>query len=173
VLKGAEMRAPDARLAFLFTGQGAQYFGMGQGLYNSHEEFARIIERCDRILEPLLGYSLVSILYSGDEPTVDLAQTLYAQPALFALEYALASVWQSAGLQPDYLIGHSLGEYVAACRAGVFTLEDGLFLVAHRARLMQEYSSSGAMVAVRGSTQLIAELLKEFEAGAHSQVALA
>jgi acyl transferase domain-containing protein/acyl-CoA synthetase (AMP-forming)/AMP-acid ligase II/acyl carrier protein len=152
------------KLAFLFTGQGSQYAGMGLSLYRHHALFRSVLEQCDAILRPLLDASLLEALYGVGQQGVssfDLNQTMYAQPALFAVEYALAQVWLSCGARPDYLIGHSLGEYVAACVAGVFSLEDGLKLVAARGRLMQELTPPGIMIACRGPAELIARLAAE------------
>jgi acyl transferase domain-containing protein/SAM-dependent methyltransferase len=135
-------------IVFLFTGQGSQYPGMGRQLYETEPAFRRTIDRCSEILAPLLGQSLTSVLYPGDGVDSPIHETAYTQPALFAFEYALAELWRSWGIEPSAVIGHSLGEYVAACVAGVFSLEDGLQLVAERARLMQGLPVGGEMAAV-------------------------
>ncbi|MBI3898664.1 MAG: SDR family NAD(P)-dependent oxidoreductase [Gammaproteobacteria bacterium] len=165
---------PEGKVAFLCTGQGAQYWRMAQGLYQNHAGFRAVLDRCDEILRDLAGRSPIAhLIYSDADQTAELDQTVHAQPALFSIDYALAALWQSGGLRPDYLIGHSLGEYVAACIAGVFSLEDALKLVVHRGRLMQERVPAGVMVAVRGAAATISNLSKAFESQPPDRCAIA
>jgi malonyl CoA-acyl carrier protein transacylase/acyl carrier protein len=131
---GGERAEEGRSVVFLFPGQGTQHPGMGLGLMRSEPVFREEIDRAAEILHPWLGVDLRDLL-SGDLP-VDWEDTAIAQPALFAVEHALASVWESWGIRPEAMIGHSLGEYVAACRAGVFSFEDGLALLAERGRLL-------------------------------------
>ncbi|MEM9482533.1 MAG: beta-ketoacyl synthase N-terminal-like domain-containing protein [Cyanobacteria bacterium P01_F01_bin.116] len=163
-----------SKVAFLFTGQGAQYVDMGRQLYETQPTFRDIVQRCDQVLQRYLGQSLLSFLYPDLGHTSDTAanlihQTAYTQPTLFTLEYALAQLWLSWGIEPDIVMGHSVGEYVAACIAGVFTLEDGLKLIAHRGRLMQSLPENGAMVVVAANVDSVRELLKS----TNSEVAIA
>nr|VFJ43004.1 MAG: Acyl transferase domain-containing protein [Candidatus Kentron sp. DK] len=144
----AEGEAP--RVAFLFTGQGSQYVGMGRGLYGTEPLFRETLARCDEILRPL-GVPLLDLLYGEGVDSEALNQTIHTQPALFSLEYALARLWQSWGIKPDAVMGHSVGEYVAACIAGVFGLEDALKLIAARGRLMQTLCQPGDMLALQMS----------------------
>ncbi|HET6763309.1 MAG TPA: type I polyketide synthase, partial [Longimicrobiaceae bacterium] len=146
-LDGAEgviAGAPTATarpVAFLFPGQGAQHPGMGRGLYETEPTYRAEIDRCAQMLRPHLGLDLRELLMPPvgreAEAALRLRETGLAQPALFAVAYATARLWMEWGVRPAAMLGHSIGEYVAACLAGVFSLEDGLALVAERARLMQ------------------------------------
>ncbi len=139
-------------VAFLFTGQGAQHVTMGAELYEREVVFRRAVDRCAEALRPHLGVDLRRILYPRSDAETEEAgrridQTAITQPALFTVEYALAELWRSWGVQPDAMLGHSIGEYVAATLAGVFRLEDALTLVAERGRLMQGLPA-GSMLSV-------------------------
>jgi len=150
---------PD--VVFCFPGQGVQFVGMGRKLYETEPVFRQHLNHCDAILMPLLGESLLSVLYPEnaiDEAQARLNQTLYAQPAIFAFEYALAQLWLSWGIQPAAMVGHSIGEYVAACLSDVFSLEDALQLVSARCHLMQDLPR-GSMLAVRKDEQTVAGLI--------------
>ncbi|WP_224245440.1 type I polyketide synthase [Hyalangium gracile] len=155
-----EGTAPDGgrSVAFLFPGQGTQHLGMAEALYREEPLFRQEVDRCARLLEPHLGLDLRGVLHPGrrgPEEQLRLEQTALAQPALFTVEYALARLWLSHGVRPAAMLGHSLGEYVAACLAEVFSLEDALRLVALRGRLMQQLPP-GAMLAVpMAETELV------------------
>ncbi|MBE9178533.1 SDR family NAD(P)-dependent oxidoreductase [Oculatella sp. LEGE 06141] len=148
-------------IAFLFPGQGAQYVNMGRELYDTEPTFRQQVDQCCQLLKPELGFDLRDILYpNNDLPSTLLSETRYAQPALFVVEYALARLWMSWGVQPKALIGHSLGEYVAATLAGVFSLEDALTLIAIRGKLMQQLPA-GAMLSVQGTIAEVQPLLNQ------------
>ncbi len=143
--------ASERDVVFMFSGQGAQYVNMGLGLYQKESLFRQIVDQCADILSAKLPLDLRKVLYpteiSSDEAGQLLEQTSYTQPVLFTIEYALAKLWVSWGIQPRAMLGHSIGEYVAACLAGVFSLEDALSLVAARGRLMQQMPG-GVMLAI-------------------------
>ena len=121
---------------------------MGRQLYQTEPTFRETLERCDELLRPYLSRPLLSLLYDETVDAALLDETAHTQPALFSIEYALAKMWMSWGVVPEAVLGHSLGEYVAACVAGVFGLEDAVRLVAERGRLMQSLCPRGAMAAV-------------------------
>ena len=142
-------------VAFLFAGQGSQYTGMGWQLYQTQPTFKKALDRCAEILHPYLERSLLEVLYPKQAEDSQLDQTAHTQPALFALEYALYQLWISWGIQPHAVMGHSVGEYVAACVAGVFSLEDGLKLIAARGQLMGQLPPGGEMVSLMASVQRV------------------
>jgi acyl transferase domain-containing protein len=157
--------AISPRIAFLFTGQGSQYVGMGQQLYETQPTFRAALDLCDEILRRQFDLPLLKVLYPQTEDVCNshiLDETAYTQPALFALEYALFQLWKSWGVEPAVVMGHSVGEYVAACVAGVFSLEDALKLIATRGRLMQALPQDGAMVAVLANPELVMTVLEPY-----------
>ncbi|HEX8905435.1 MAG TPA: acyltransferase domain-containing protein, partial [Longimicrobiaceae bacterium] len=186
--------APEERqrVAFIFPGLGNHFPGMGKGLYESEPLFRETVDRCAEILRPYLGMDLREALYPADElaPAADrpggidlrgmlgragrddemglLESDRLAQPALFVTEYALARLWMSWGVRPEAMVGHSLGEYVAATVAGVFSLEDALMLVAERARLIDETPPGGMMGLLLTKEEAAPYLRDGIAIGAHN-----
>jgi amino acid adenylation domain-containing protein len=149
-VSGEELHASQG-IVFLFPGQGAQQVNMGRSLYESRGKFRRVVDQCAEIVTPILGYDLRTVLYpdAGDEQRAQeqLRETALTQVALFTIEYALAEQLRVWGIRSAALLGHSLGEYVAACVSGIFSLEEAIKLVAERGRLMQQMPA-GVMLAV-------------------------
>jgi amino acid adenylation domain-containing protein len=152
----------DPPIVFMFPGQGAQYPGMASGLYRTEPVFRGEVDRCVAVLEPLLKTDLLAAMFppvgSEKEAEKRLLQTSFTQPALFVIEYSLAKLWISWGIKPAAMIGHSVGEYVAGCLAGVFRLEDALTLVTRRGALVQA-QPGGTMLVVRQSEKEVQPLL--------------
>ncbi|CAM3420102.1 type I polyketide synthase [Parendozoicomonas haliclonae] len=150
--------AGSPTLVMLFTGQGSQYPSMGCYLYEREPVFAQAIDRCSDILEGQLDISLKSLLLE-QHPQLD--QTAFTQPALVALEYAMASLWLSWGIQPDVVLGHSVGEITAACLSGILTLEEALLLACERGRLMQALPDGGGMMAVMAAENQVKDVISQ------------
>ncbi|MGF1675886.1 MAG: beta-ketoacyl synthase N-terminal-like domain-containing protein [Rivularia sp. (in: cyanobacteria)] len=142
-------------VAFMFPGQGSQYVNMGRELYETQTVFRETVDNCCKLIKPYLDidFDLLNLIYPSDKGTgkgkgeTELTDTAYAQPAIFIIEFALAKLWMSWGITPEATIGHSIGEYVAATIAGVFSLEDALKVVALRGKLMQQ-QPNGNMLSV-------------------------
>jgi acyl transferase domain-containing protein/acyl carrier protein len=156
--------ASNPPVMFMFSGQGSQYVNMGRELYESEAIFRSHVDRCISFLQSQHQIDIRPILFADrvdlDTATHQLTQTAIAQPAIFTIEYALAQLWISWGVTPQGAIGHSIGEYVAACLAGVFSLEDALTIVATRGRLMQQ-QPTGTMLAVNLSVGDLQPLLDD------------
>lgn len=160
-LTSAQRGVDRPRIAFLFTGGGAQYVNMGRELYETQPFFRHLLDDADALLRDELEQPLLTVLYppSSDPASGQLAQIdemAYMQPALFAIEYALGRLWESWGIRPDVVMGHSAGEYAAACLAGVFSFADGLKLIAARGRLMGQ-TAMGAMVALEADEATVSQ----------------
>ncbi len=158
----AARRPGRARVGFLFSGLGTQYVGMARELYETQPRFRETFDRCSELLASELPQPLLDVLYGPLGDSAVFEQSIFAEPALFAIEFALAEMWRAWGIEPSAVLGHGLGEYVAACVAGVFSLEDGLRLVSARSRVMHESPRDDGMLAVRMEEERIRELLPEF-----------
>ncbi|MFE2077710.1 type I polyketide synthase [Streptomyces misionensis] len=157
---GGSASAP--KVAFLFSGTGTQYPGMGAALYRQYPAFRAALDECDAILTPLLGVPLGALIRGECARPERIHEPRYLQPALFSLEYAMARLWLSWGVRPSVLMGHSLGEFAAAAVAGLFSLEDGARLVAARGRLSEAVRSEGGMAAVGAPAAEIAPLVEDY-----------
>lgn len=158
ISQGHARRVP--RVAWQFTGQGSQFVGMGRGLYDSHPVFRSAIEQCEAWIQDIRSESLVDVLFADTEK---INNTHWTQPSLFALQMGLAQVLQSWDLTPDVVLGHSVGQYAAACVAGVMSWQDGMQLIAERGRVIGELPSSGRMLAVFAPQQQVEEAIASSE----------
>lgn len=160
--RGEVSRGARPRVGFLYTGQGAQYSGMGKELYETQPVFRRALDECAELAQPYLDRPLLEVMFAASEVASGesaLTRTCYAQPALFAFEYAMTALWRSLGVEPTAVIGHSVGELAAAHTAGVFSLRDGVRLVCERGRLMQSAPGPGGMALVRATPEEVSALL--------------
>ena len=152
---------PDLNVAFAYTGQGSQWVGMGESLYQSEPLVRAVLDRCEEVFRQERGTSLLAVMFGRPDAEGDLDDPAWTQPAIYALECALTELWSSLGVRPSAVVGHSLGEFAAAHTAGVLSLEDGLRFVVGRGKLMSELSEPGAMAAVFAPASEVAAAVEE------------
>ncbi|MDB5139424.1 MAG: ppsE [Mucilaginibacter sp.] len=158
-----KLTAKASEIVFMFPGQGSQYVNMGRDLYDNEPVFAAAVNECIALLKDTLHANILDVIYSSvnDETSAEkIKNTFYTQPAIFIIEYAMAKLWISWGIQPTILIGHSIGEFVAAHFAGVFNLNDALYLICTRAKLVSDVAG-GSMLSVRCEAGQLATILPE------------
>ena len=156
--------AATAKVAFVYTGQGGQWTGMGKSLYEQEPVVRAVLDRCERLMLEERGTSLLDVMFGRGEATGDLNDAAWAQPAVYALGCALTALWRSIGVSPSVVIGHSLGEFAAAQAAGVFGLEEGLRFVARRGALLSSVPELGTMAAVFAPEDKVAAAVDEYNA---------
>ena len=152
------------KVAFVYTGQGSQWPGMGKTLYEREPVFRAILDQCEAVMRAERGASLLDVMFGSDGAQGDLADTAWTQPTIYALECGLTALWRSIGVEPSVVIGHSLGEYAAAQAAGVFSLEDGLRFVAQRGALLSSVPELGSMAAVFAAADKVSAAVREYNA---------
>ena len=166
VISNAENEIPykdERKTVFMFTGQGSQYVNMGKLLYETNEVFKEAFVKCEKLFHPYLLCSIIELLYGEQADSDMIAKTAYAQPLIFSIEYALYKMWEQAGVKPEIVMGHSIGEYAAAVAAEVMTLEDAVTLVAARGKLMDMAPGHGKMATLFATEEQVQDWIKDYK----------
>ena len=162
-VKGADLRTAS-KVAFVYTGQGSQWVGMGRALYETEPAFRAVLDRCERVVLGERGKSLLDVMFGNPGAEGELIDSWWAQPAIYSLECALTALWESVGVKPDVVIGHSTGEIAAAQAAGVYGLEDGLRFIMKRGECLGSVPELGSMAAVFASPDQVQEGISDYNA---------
>lgn len=162
IISGQFLQNKVPKIAFLFTGQGAQYPQMGKELYESQPYFKKNLDNCDKIYHDLTGNSILEILFSEKQEPDLINTTEYTQPVLFALEHSLDLLLKSWGIRPDFVMGHSLGEFSAACSSGLLSIEEGMRFVTQRGKLMAKLTEAGKMLVVFAPEKDVIESIQKY-----------
>jgi acyl transferase domain-containing protein/SAM-dependent methyltransferase/acyl carrier protein len=162
VMQGQADLTRRPEVVFLFTGQGGQYVNMGRTLYEQEPVFREVVDRCDELLRPHLVMPLLSVLYPAPGEETPLDETQYTHVAMFAVQYGLAQLWRSWGVEPAAVMGHSVGEIVAATVAGTMSLEDGLMVMRERGRVMASLPRTGAMASLLAGATQVSSVLEPY-----------
>ena len=163
-IKETDVFSPVAarpKIAFVYTGQGSQWLGMGESIYRREPVVRAVLDRCEDVMRDVRGVSMLDIMFDKTGAQGDLHDTAWTQPTVYALQCALTALWKSLGIEPDVVIGHSLGEFAAAYAAGVFSLEDGLRFVARRGELLSSVPELGGMAAIFATPDEVSKAVDE------------
>lgn len=158
-----EKKPSQNKLAFLFTGQGSQYPQMGKDLYLSQPEFKSSFDECAKLFQKSLNIDIIDLVFGASSHAASLQETIHTQPVLFAIEYAMAKTWLQFGVKPNIVLGHSIGEIVAACIAGVFELKDAVKLVSARAKYIHDLPVKGGMLSVSLEEDAVKNLIQPYK----------
>ncbi|PRT34002.1 type I polyketide synthase [Bacillus wiedmannii] len=158
-----QMIQKDRKVVFMFTGQGSQYVNMGKLLYETNDMFKEVFDTCDKLFKPYLLKSITDLIYGENADAKVIEKTVYAQPLIFAVEYALYKMWERYGVKPEIVMGHSIGEYAAAVAADIMSLEDAVKLVSIRGRLMDMAPGKGKMATIFADEERVLKFLTEYE----------
>ncbi|MTD72405.1 type I polyketide synthase [Flavobacterium sp. LC2016-13] len=162
VISGLFPESTKLITSFLYNGQGTQYPGMGKELYHSQPVFKAAVDECIEYIDKEIEFSFLDLLL-GENIKQDLNQTEWAQPAIFIIEYALTKLWEYWGIKPNYILGHSIGEYAAACYSGIFSLQDALKLITARGKLMEGLKNPGKMISIVANEEKARIIIDRFE----------